>query len=36
MVYRGGKYWNSLPVSIEVNDSTDAFKKAIKEYTGFG
>ena len=36
LAYRGVIYWNTLPVSIKASDSPDAFKRAIKSYSGFG
>ena len=35
LTYRGGLYWNSLPVSIKASESADSFKLALKNYPGF-
>ena len=36
ITYRGSIYWNGLPVTIKCSTSPEMFKKALKEYAGFG
>ena len=35
IAYRGGMYWNTLPVVVKMNDRADKFKNALKQYPGF-